>query len=112
MAVSFQIDGTTMPYDPQEVQWEPQEWIARKHGGGPLVSAKRAVKLSFEGLSYADFSTLAALCNTAAHSLKVPHPDTAVYATFATAYLHLMRVAFRDVNAYDVELTADFITVP
>ena len=109
--MAFQIDATDMPYDPQDVVWEPVEWIARKHGGGPLVNAKRAVKLSFEGMTYTDFATLAAKCNTVAHSLKVPHPDTGAYTTFATAYLHMTRFAYRDVNAYDVEITADFITV-
>ena len=38
--MAFQIDATDMPYDPQDVVWEPVEWIARKHGGGPLVNAK------------------------------------------------------------------------
>jgi hypothetical protein len=112
MTVSFQIGGSDMPYDPHEVVWEPVDWIGRKHGGGPLVNAKRSVRLSFDGLSYADFTTLAALCNTASHSIKVPHPDTGTYTTFATAYLHLTRWALRDINVYDVEIVADFITVP
>jgi len=109
--MAFEIDATPMPYDPQEVTWDTEEWLARKHGGGPLINTKRAVKLSFEGMGYTDLSTLAALCNSASHSLKVPHPKTGVYTTFATAYLHLTRVTFRDVNAYDIEILADFITV-
>ncbi len=109
--MAFEIDATPMSYDPQEVVWDQIEWLARKHGGGPLVNAKRSVRLSFDGLSYADFATLAAYCNTAAHSVKVPHPVTGAYTTFATAYLHLTRFVYRDINAYDLEIVADFITV-
>lgn len=111
MAVSFQIDGSTMPYDPQSVDWDPVDVVGRKHGGGPLVNVKRSVKLGFDGLTYTDFGTLAAKCDTAAHSIKVPHPDTGTYTTFATAYLHLIRFPMLDINVYNIEIVADFITV-
>lgn len=112
MAVSFQIDGVTMPLDPEDVQWEPKEWIARKHGGGPLINAKRSVRLRWASMSTANYATLIAYCNSAAHSIKIPHPDTEVYTTFSTAYLNLVSGSFMDVHVERVEIAADFITVP
>ena len=108
--MAFEIDATPMPYDPQAVDWDQPEWIARAHGGNPLVNAKRSVRLAFDALTYADFTTLAAKCNTAAHSIKVPAPGTGTYTTYATAYLHLVRFSFKDINAYDVDIVADYIT--
>lgn len=110
--MAFEIDATAMPYDPQAVDWEPVDVVGRKHGGGLLVNVKRSVRLSFDALSYTDYTTLAAKCNTAAHSIKIPHPNTGTYTTFATAYLRLARWSFKDINAYDVDIVADFITLP
>lgn len=111
MAVQFKIDGTTMPLDPEQVTWEPKEWIARKHSGGPIVNAKRTVHLTWEAMSTADYATLAALCDSAAHTITIPHPDTEVYTLFPVAYLQMASANFQDVHVSRVEIEASYITV-
>lgn len=111
MAVSFQIDGATMPLDPEQVAWEPKDWIARTHGGAPLTNTKRRVRLRWEAMAQADFATLVGYCTSAAHSVKIPHPDTAVYTTFDVAYLQMANWSFKDVHVENVEIEASFITV-
>jgi hypothetical protein len=110
MAVSFQIGGSTMPLDPEVVRWSQPEWLGRAHGGIPLVNAKRSVSLRWDVMSAADYDTLETQCNAAAHSIKVPHPNSGTYTTFTTSYLRIDGER-RDINVYSVELTADFITV-
>ncbi len=113
MAVSFQIDGSNMPYDPWSVQWKPADVLGRKHSGGFLNNAKRTCTLSLPDMGYSNFGTLAAKCNTASHTIKIPHPDTGTYTTFATAYLRLTRPPrFEDISVYDIEIEVSFVTLP
>ncbi len=112
MAVSFQIDGADMPLDPEEVKWDEIEWVARKHGGGPLVNTKRTARLHWDMMTIAHFTTLDAKCDSAAHSIKIPHPNTGTYTTFATTYLKMTGPPNRtDIVVNGVEMVADFITV-
>src|SRR5512139_2309280 len=105
MAVSFQIDGSDMPYDPWSVRWRPVDPLGRKHSGAYLVNAKRTCNLSMPDMSTANFATLESKCDGAIHSVKIPHTNTGTYTTFSTAVLRLAREPrFEDVNVYDIEI--------
>src|SRR5512147_2509631 len=105
MAVSFQIDGSDMPYDPWDVSWRPAEPLGRKHSGAFLNSAKRTCTLSLPDMTTANFATLEAKCDGAIRSVKIPHPNSGTYTTFATAVLRLARAPkFQDLNVYDIEI--------
>jgi hypothetical protein len=111
MAVSFQIDGSTMPLDPEVVRWSDPDWVGRKHNGGPIINTKRSVRLSWEVMTLADYGTLEAACTSAVHTLKVPHPTSGTYTTFSGAYLRVSGSDRKDINVYGVELIADYVTV-
>ncbi len=112
MAVSFQVDGSDMPLDPETVEPQSVDVVGRKHNFAPIVSAIRTFRLGWEAMSPANFATLSAKCNTASHTAKIPHPDSGTYTTFSTAYLHLARYRFEDINAYGVEIEITGVTLP
>ncbi len=112
MAISFQIDGSDMPRDPESVKWMPPVRLARKHGGGPLNSAKRSVTLGWDMLPLSEYATLEAKCDTSSHSIKVPHPNTGTYTTYTTTYLAINGTPDRQsIVVLNVEILADFITI-
>ncbi len=109
---SFQIDGSDMPYDPWSVRPRPVEPLGRKHSGAFLVNAKRTFVLSMPDMTTANFATLEAKCDGAIHSVKIPHPNTGTYTTFATAAVRLSREPrFEDINVYDIEIEVSFVTL-
>ena len=112
MAVSFQVDGSDMPLDPEWVEPQPIDIVGRKHSLAPIVNAIRTFRLSWDAMSLTDFATLSAKCTTASHTAKIPHPDSGTYTTFATAYLRLARFHFEDINAYNIEVEISGVTLP
>lgn len=62
-------------------------------------------------MATADYATLVALCDSAAHTITIPHPDTEVYTLFSVAYLQMASAQFKDVHVERVEIEASYITV-
>ena len=111
MAVSFQIDAVVQPRDPVSVVWEPKEIVGRAHSGAPIFNIKRRAALQFDDLPFADFNTIAAYDNGATHTVRIPHPTTGAYTSYAGAYIRATRWRLEDINSYDVEFTVEWIEI-
>lgn len=111
MAVSFKLDGVTMPFDPEEVVWEPKEVLARNHAGAPLENIKRTATLRLPDMTVANFTTIEAHDDGATHSAKIPRITDAAYTTYSNIYVRLASFTQKDINYYDVELEISWIEI-
>lgn len=106
----MQIDGNNMPRDPYDTRWEPREVIDRAHSGKPLRDAYRRVLLMFDDMTVSDFGAIAAYDDGSSHTIKIPHPTTAVYTDYAGAYIRVSSPhSFQDVHAEDIEFEVSWL---
>ena len=110
MAVQFLIDGSAMPYDPVEVQWEPKEVLDRAHSGAPLRNARRTVRLIMPEMTMSNFATISAYDDASTHTVTIPHPTTGTYTAYAGSYIRVARApSFLDIHAEEIELEVSWI---
>ncbi len=111
MAVSFQLDAVTMPFDPEEVIWQPKEVLDLNHDGAPIFNIKRTARLRLPDMTVANFTTIEAHDDGATHSAKIPRITDAAYTTYSGIYVRLTSFTQKDINYYDVELEISWIEI-